>query len=63
MTKTPEKTEARWAELSDEVLESVEASRKEAIDAIRKFVDQVSADLPDESREVVPGLVELEVAV
>ncbi len=50
MTKTPEKTEARWAELSDEVLESVEASRKEAIDAIRKFVDQVSADLPDESR-------------
>ena len=50
MTKTPEKTEARWAELSDEVLESVEASRKQAIDAIRKFVDQVSADLPDESR-------------
>ena len=50
MTKTPQKTESRWAELSDEVLESVEASRKQAIDAVRKFVDQVSGDLPDESR-------------
>jgi hypothetical protein len=50
MTKTPEKTEARWAELSDEVLESVEASRKQAIDAVRKFVDQVGGDLPDEAR-------------
>lgn len=50
MTKTPQKTESRWAELSDEVLESVEASRKQAIEAVRKFVDQVSGDLPDESR-------------
>jgi len=50
MTKTPEKTESRWAELSDDVLESVEASRKQAIDAVRKFVDQVGGDLPDESR-------------
>ena len=48
MTQTPEKTESRWAEPSDEVLESVEASRKQAIDAIRKFVDQVSGDLPNE---------------
>ncbi len=53
MTQTPEKTESRWAELSDEVLESVEASRKQAIEAIRKFVDQVSGDLPDESRRNV----------
>ena len=45
MTQTPEKTESRWAELSDEVLESVEASRKQAIDAIRKFVDQVSGEI------------------
>ncbi len=50
MTKTTEKTEARWAELSDEVLESVEASRKQAIDAIRKFVDQVGGEVPDEAR-------------
>ncbi len=32
MTQSPEKAESRWAELSDEVLESVEASRKQAID-------------------------------
>ena len=50
MTHTPEKTEPRWAELSDEVLESVEASRKQAIDAVRTFVDQVSGEVPDESR-------------
>jgi hypothetical protein len=50
MTKTPKKTESSWAGLSDDVLESVEASRKQAIDAVRKFVDQVSGDLPDESR-------------
>ena len=48
MTHTPEKTEPRWAELSDDVLESVEASRKQAIDAIRKFVDEVGG----EDREV-----------
>ena len=50
MTQTPEKTESRWAEISDEVLESVEASRKQAIEAVRKFVDQVSGDIPDETR-------------
>jgi hypothetical protein len=50
MTQSPEKTESRWAELSDEVLESVEVSRKQAIDAVRKFVDQVGGELPDESR-------------
>jgi hypothetical protein len=50
VTQTPEKTESRWAELSDEVLESVEASRKQAIDAVRKFVDQVHGEIPDESR-------------
>ncbi len=50
MPQTPEKSESRWAELSDEVLESVDASRKQAIDAVRKFVDQVGGDLPDEAR-------------
>ena len=50
MTKAPQKTEPRWAELSDEVLESVESGRKQAIEAVRKFVDQVSAQVPDQSR-------------
>lgn len=50
MTHAPEKTESRWAELSDDVLESVEASRKQAIEAIRKFVDQVGGEVPDESQ-------------
>jgi hypothetical protein len=61
MTKTPEKAESRWAELSDEVLESVEASRKQAIDAVRKFVDQVGRDLPDESgrKNVIDAALDL----
>ena len=46
MTQTPEKNASRWAELSDDVLESVEASRKQAIDAVRKFVDQISGASP-----------------
>ena len=50
MTEAPEKAESRWAELSDEVLESVEARRKQAIEAIRKFVDQVGTAVPDQSR-------------
>jgi len=50
MTQSPEKAESRWAELSDEVLESVEVSRKQAIDAVRKFIDQVGGEVPDESR-------------
>ena len=33
-----------------EEIDNDEDTRKQAIDAIRKFVDQVSADLPDESR-------------
>ncbi|AGZ53348.1 hypothetical protein PJK45_20400 [Mycobacterium kansasii] len=50
MTETPQKAEPRWAELSDEVLESVETGRKKAIEAVRKFVDQIDSVLPDESR-------------
>jgi len=61
MTEAPQKAEPRWAELSDEVLESVEAGRKQAIEAIRKFVDQVSAEVPDQSRRktVVDAALEL----
>ena len=50
MTQTPEKSEPRWAELSDEVLESVEDGRKQAFEAVRKFVDQISPVLPEQSR-------------
>jgi hypothetical protein len=50
MTKAPGKAEPRWAELSDEVLESVEGGRKKAIEAVRKFVDQISPVLPEQSR-------------
>jgi len=50
MTEAPEKSGPRWAELSDDVLESVEAGRKQAIGAVRKFVDEISPVLPEESR-------------
>ena len=50
MTEAPGKAEPRWAELSDEVLESVEAGRKKAIEAVRKFVDQIGPVLPEQSR-------------
>jgi hypothetical protein len=51
MTQAPQKSEPpRWAELSDEVLESVESGRKQTIESVRKFVDQISAQVPDQSR-------------
>lgn len=53
MTQTPQKSEPRWAELSDEVLESVESGRTRAIEAVRKFVDQVSPAVDDQSRRKV----------
>ncbi len=46
----PEKTTARWAELSDDVLESVETGRKQAIEAVRKFIDEISPLVPEQSR-------------
>ena len=36
----------RTAELSDEVLESVESGQRAAIKALRKFVDTVDSQLP-----------------
>lgn len=47
MTENTEKTVVdRTADLSQEVLESVEAGQKAAIDAVRKFVDAVDEALP-----------------
>jgi hypothetical protein len=61
MTRTADKTEPRWAERSDEVLESVETGRKKAIEAMRKFADEVGPGLSDESRRktVVDAALEL----
>lgn len=50
MTEAPHKAEPRWAELSDDVLESLETGRKKAIDALHKFVDEVSPAISDKSR-------------
>jgi len=51
MTSTEKKTVVeRAAGVSDEVLESVEAGRRAAIEAVRKFVDTVD--------EVTPALVD-----
>lgn len=50
MTETTEKNAPAWAELSDDVLESVEAGRKAVIEAVRKFVDEVTPVVADESR-------------
>lgn len=40
----------RWADLSDEVLESVETGRKATIEAVHKFIDEVTPMLADQSR-------------
>jgi hypothetical protein len=61
MTQGPPKTESRWAELSDDVLESLEAGRKRGIDAVRKFVDEVSTTVEGESqrKSVIDAALEL----
>jgi hypothetical protein len=50
MTQAPHKTEPRWAELSDDVLESLEAGRKRGIEAVREFVDEVNPAVDRESQ-------------
>lgn len=54
MTETPQKTVVeRAAELSDDVLASVEAGRKSGIEAVRKFttaIEQVTPALVDPTR-------------
>jgi len=57
MTEGPHKTVVeRAAELSDDVLESVEAGRKTAIEALRKFIaalEEATPALVDPSRRKV----------
>ena len=50
MTKTTEKTEATLGRTVRRGARIGRASRKQAIDAIRKFVDQVGGEVPDEAR-------------
>lgn len=50
MTQAPHKTEPRWAELSEDVLESIEAGRNRGIEAVRTFIDEVSPAVEEESR-------------
>jgi hypothetical protein len=45
-TKTQRSAVDRAAELSDEMLESVESGQRAAIEAVRKFVDTVDEKLP-----------------
>ena len=61
MSQAPEKSEPRWAELSDDVLESLEAGRKRGIEAVRKFVDEVTPAVGGESRRksVIDAALEL----
>jgi len=57
----PQKTGPAWAELSDDVLESVETGRKTAIEAVRKFVDEVTPVISDQARRktVIDAALEL----
>lgn len=50
MAEAPHKAEPRWAELSDDILESVEAGRKKALDAVRAFVNEISPAITDKSQ-------------
>ncbi len=58
---TAQKTGPAWAELSDDVLESVETGRKTAIEAVRKFVDEVTPVISDQARRktVIDAALEL----
>ena len=50
MAETPHKTTPAGPSTVDDVLESVEVGRKTAIEAVRKFVDEVSPVIDDQSR-------------
>jgi hypothetical protein len=50
MTQTPHKSAPRWADLSDDVLESLETGCTTAIEAMRRFIDQVTPVIADQSR-------------
>ncbi|MDI3315270.1 MAG: hypothetical protein QJR12_13680 [Mycobacterium sp.] len=62
MTETPQKTVAeRLVGLSDDVLESLETGRTAAIEAVRKFVDEVTPVVAEEGRrkKVVDAALDL----
>lgn len=43
-------SEPRWAQIADDVQESVKVSRDEAIAAVSKFRDKISSAVPEQSR-------------
>ncbi len=49
-SESPHKSEPRWAELSEDVLESIEAGRTRGIEAVRTFIDEVNPAVEGESR-------------
>ncbi|MBS4730739.1 hypothetical protein MSM1_21305 [Mycobacterium sp. SM1] len=62
MTETPQKTVTeRLVGLSDDVLESLETGRTAAIEAVRKFVDEVTPVVAEEGRrkKVVDAALDL----
>ncbi|UQX10341.1 hypothetical protein [Candidatus Mycobacterium methanotrophicum] len=62
MTETSQKTVAeRLAGLSDDVLESLETGRTTAIEAVRKFVDEVTPVVaePGRRKKVVDAALDL----
>ena len=50
MTETVQKSGLRWAQLSEDVLESVETGRAQTIEAVRKFVDRIGHMVPEQPR-------------
>ncbi|HTQ15836.1 hypothetical protein [Mycobacterium sp.] len=50
MSETVQKSGPRWAEMSEDVLESVEAGRTQTIEAVRKFVDRIGHVVPEQPR-------------
>lgn len=49
-TEPAHKTEPRWAELSEDILDSIEAGRNRGIEAVRSFIDEVNPAVEGESR-------------
>lgn len=61
MTETPHKT-APWAEFSDDVRESAETAHTATIEAVHKFVDEVTPVLTDQTRRKTVTDAALELA-
>lgn len=61
-TKSSQTTVPGWAEFTDDILESVEADRAAATEAVRKFVDEVTPVVADQSRRKAVANAALDLA-